>query len=204
MKVEKQLRWKQIQINFTLLLNSLILWLVLGTRYCDCFWEPETINCCWDMDFMGKKSHQEKPRFLYFVEQPVQITPKDFFRHTWIWLKVSYLFHFMFFFIFYHHLICWVRGGHVLTYLWSSEDFLYFIYIFHISSPSDLLGHVLTHLRSSEDLSERELVNETICSIALSDVSDTVLFFLPPISFSKEIIYTNGTFLAKLISFKSL
>ena len=76
--------------------------------------------------------------------------------------------------------------------------------IFHISSPSDLLGHVLTHLRSSEDLSERELVNETICSIALSDVSDTVLFFLPPISFSKEIIYTNGTFLAKLISFKSL
>ena len=76
--------------------------------------------------------------------------------------------------------------------------------IFHISSPSDLLGHVLTHLRSSEDLSERELVNETICSIALSDVSDTVLFFLLPISFPKEIIYTNGTFLAKLISFKSL
>ena len=76
--------------------------------------------------------------------------------------------------------------------------------MFHISSPSDLLGHVLTHLRSSEDLSERELVNETICSIALSDVPDTVLFFLPPISVSKEIIYTNGTFLAKLISFKSL
>ena len=128
MKVEKQLRWKQIQINFTLLLNSLILWLVLGTG------DNKLLLRC---GFQGKEVSPGETQVLVFcLSKPVQITPKDFFKQTfnWIWLKVSYMiyiyFILCFFFIFYHQMICWVRGGHVLTYLWPSEDFLYFISYF--------------------------------------------------------------------------